>query len=92
MKLILSSFKANIDANNDQANVIGIDANDADINEIFWNIEQNPEYLDQLRLPNVIGQAEHFEINNEMNNFGDLIQWIINNRVTILVSKYATGG
>ena len=92
MKLILSSFKANIDANNDQANVIGIAANDADINEIFWNIEQNPENLDQLRLPNVIGQAEHFEINNEMNNFGDLIQWIINNRVTILVSKYATGG
>ena len=118
MKLILSSFKGNIDANDDQANVIGqaehlevnIDANDdqaddntddqaddntddqaddnTDINDILWNIQLNFENRVRPQLP----QPERFEINNEINNFGDLIQWIINNRVTIQVSKYATGG
>ena len=104
MKLILSSLKGNIDANDDQANVIeqaehlevNIDANDdqaddnTDINEIFWIIQLENRVRPQL--PHVIGQPERFEINNEINNFGDLIQWIINNRVTIQVSKYATGG
>ena len=75
----------NTDGNDDQAD----DENDIDINEILWNIELNPENLVWPRLPNVIGQAEHIEINID---FGDLIQRIINNRVTIQVAKYATGG
>ena len=101
MKLILLLFKGNIDANDDQANVIeqaehlevNIDANDdqaddnTDINEIMWDIQLNNENRVRPQLPHVIGQPERFEI-----NFGDLIQWIINNRVTIQVSKYATGG
>ena len=65
---------------------------DTDINEILWIIQLNVENRVRPQLPHVIGQPEHFEINNEINNFGDLIQWIINNRVTIQVSKYATGG
>ena len=83
---MLSAFNENIpdiDNNNDNVTDNIHQMGERDINDVFWDIALN--HRENVVVPRWPINNVNLEINI---NFDDILQWIINSNVIILVARY----